>query len=107
MNKLDQSALVHLQTIGASCPRLLNALRCSPEAVLGELQVMELACRAFDEACRGGEGKSAAAAKMESLVATLRGQIAKQGLIDDQEFAAFRAEVLAIHRYANTLRDTL
>ena len=86
---------------------MLNALHYSPEAVLGDIQVMESACRAFDEAYRGMQDKSEAATKMITLVAALRGQFAKQGLMDYKELETFREEVLAIRCCASTLRDAL
>jgi hypothetical protein len=107
MTKIEQTVDEQLKTIGASCPHLLSALHQNPEAVLGEIKVIESACRVFDEAYRGLQGKSKAANKMMTLVAALRGQIARQGLMDDKEFAMFREDVMAIHTYANRLRDAL
>jgi hypothetical protein len=107
MTKLEQTVDEQLKTIGARCPQLLSALHQNPEAVLGEIKVMESACRAFDEAHRSLQGKSRAATKMMTLVASLRGQFAKQGLVDDKEFASFRQNVVALHTCANKLRDAL
>ncbi len=107
MNKLEQTLDAQLRTIGASCPHLLHALHHSPEAVLGEIQVLESACRAFEEAYRTLPAKSGTAVQMQKLVAALRCQMAQQGLRDDKEFAAFRQDISAIQNCANALRDSL
>jgi F420-non-reducing hydrogenase iron-sulfur subunit len=104
MNKLDQTADERLRAIGASCPRLLFALQESPEAVWGELMKMESACNAFKEVCSGLQDKSAAAREITTLVAALRVQMAKDGLIGHGEFAAFRQGVSAIQRCVDQLR---
>ena len=106
MNKLDQTVDEYLRAIGASCPRLLFALQQSPEAVWGEIMRMESACHAFKEACSGLQDKSAAAREIMTLVEALRVQMAKDGLIDYEEFAAFRQGVSAIQRCANRLRNS-
>jgi coenzyme F420-reducing hydrogenase delta subunit len=105
MNKLDQAVDGYLRDIGASCPRLLFALHESPEAVWGEIMRMESAYYAFEKACSGLEDKSAAAREIMTLVRALRVHMAK-GLIDYEEFAAFRQGVSAIQRCANRLRDS-
>jgi hypothetical protein len=107
MTKREQTVDLHLQTIEARCPELLNAMHHSREAVMNEIQVMESACRAFDEAYRTMPGKSRAAARLISRVSALRGQMARQGLMDSQELAAFRQDVLVIHKSVNTVRETL
>lgn len=107
MNGLGQTVDDHLKAIDASCLHLLKALHYSPEAVLHEIQIMESACRAFNEAYHGLQGKLEAAAKMMTLVAALHGQFAKQGLMDYEEFATFRENVFAIRYCASTLRDAL
>lgn len=105
MNKLDQTIDEYLRPIGASCPRLLFALHESPEAVWGEIMRMESACHAFEKACSGLQDKSAAACEIMTLVQALCVQMAK-GLIDYEEFAAFRQGVSAIQRCANRLRNS-
>ncbi len=105
MNKLDQAVDEYLRAIGASCPRLLFALHESPEAVWGEIMRMESAYYAFEKACSGLQDKSAAACEIMTLIEALRVQMAK-GLIDYEEFAAFRQGVSVIQRYANRLRNS-
>ena len=102
MSKLDQSVAVHLRTIEASCPRLLTALHMSPEAVWGEIQTMELACRAYKETGLS-RGRSEAAAKLLALVSGLRGQLARQVSMDDEDFPAFQQHVAAIQTCAHQL----
>jgi F420-non-reducing hydrogenase iron-sulfur subunit len=106
MNKLDQTVDEYLRAIGASCPRLLFALQQSPETVWGEIMRVELACHAFEEVCAGLQDKSAAAHEIMTLVQALRTQMAKDGLIDYDEFAAFRQSVSAIQCCANRLRNS-
>jgi len=106
MNELDQTFDESLRAIGASCPRLLYALQQSAEAVWGEIMRMESACHAFEEACSGFRDKSAVAREIMGLVEALRVQMAKDGLIDYEEFAAFRQGVSAILRCANRLRNS-
>jgi len=107
MNKLDQTFVEYLWDIGMSCPRLLFALQESQEAVWSEIIKMESACHAFETACSGLQDKSAAADEVMTLVGALRGQIAKDGLMDYEEFAAFRQCVSAIQSCANRLRNSL
>jgi coenzyme F420-reducing hydrogenase delta subunit len=107
MNKLDQTADEYLRAIGASCPRVLFGLHESPEAVWGEIMRMESACYAFMEVCSGLQDKSTAAREIMALVEALRVQMAKDGLTDYQEFAAFRQGVSAVQRCANRLRNSL
>ena len=106
-NELDQTVEQHLRTIGASCPRLLHALQASPEAVWGEIMRLESACQAFKTTCKGHREESAAVAEIMNLVSALRGQMAKDGLMDYEEFAAFREGVSAIQRCACRLRESL
>ncbi len=106
MNDLDQTFDEYLRAIGAACPRLLYALQQSAEAVWGEIMRMESACHAFAEACSGFRDKSAAAREIMTLVEALRVQMAKDGLVGYEEFAAFRQGVSAILRCANRLRDS-
>ena len=105
MNKFDQTVAENLRLIGASCPRLLFALQENPEAVWGEITRLESACHAFEKACAGLPDKSAADEIM-NLVEDLRVQIAKDGLSDYKEFAAFRQGVSAIQRCADRLRKS-
>jgi coenzyme F420-reducing hydrogenase delta subunit len=105
MNKLDQTVDEYLRAIGGSCPRLLFALQENPEAVWGEIMRMESAYYVFEKAGSGLQDKSAAAREIMILVRALRVQMAK-GLIDYEEFAAFRQGVLAIQRCANRLRNS-
>ena len=107
MQTLEQTVDGCLKTIGTSCPHLMAALSHSPEAVLGEIQVIESAGRAFDEAYLGLPAKSEAAAQMMTCIATLRGLIGRYGLRDADELAAFREDVLAIQSSACQLRDAL
>jgi coenzyme F420-reducing hydrogenase delta subunit len=107
MNQLDQTVDEYLRTIGAGCPRLLFGLQESPEAVWGEIMRMESACHAFMEVCSGFQDKSAAAREITALVEALRVQMAKDGLVDYEEFAAFRQGVLAVQRCANRFRNAL
>lgn len=104
MNKLDQTVVEYLWDIGMRCPRLLFALQESPEAVWSEIIKMESACHAFEMACAGRPDKSAATEELLKLVGALRGQMAKDGLLEYAEFAAFRQCVVAIQRCANRLR---
>lgn len=104
MNKLDQTVADYLKIIGAGCPRLLNALNQSPEAVWGEIEAMEAACRAFNKTCGSAPAKPAVATKITTLVAKLRGQMLKQGLMDHEEFAVFRKNVRAIQSCAASWR---
>jgi F420-non-reducing hydrogenase iron-sulfur subunit len=106
MNKLDQTVDEYLRAIGASCPRLLFALQQSPEAVWSEIMRMESACHAFEQACSGLQHKSVAACEIMTLVRALRVQMAEDGLIDYEEFAAFRQGVSAIQRCASWLRNS-
>jgi F420-non-reducing hydrogenase iron-sulfur subunit len=104
MNTLDRTPDEQLRTIGAICPRLLSALHDGPEAVWGEIQAVETACRAFAESRHGVYAKAEAAMKMMGRVAALRAQMGKQGLMDDGDFAKFREDVLAIQQCAEALR---
>jgi coenzyme F420-reducing hydrogenase delta subunit len=106
MNRLDQTVDEYLRAIGAGCPRLLFGLQEGPEAVWGELMRMESACYAFMEVCSGLEDKSAAAREIMALVEALRVQMAKDGLADYEEFAAFRQGVSAVQRCAKRLRNS-
>ncbi len=106
MNKHDQTVDEHLGAIGAICPRLLYALQVSSEAVWGEIMRMESACRAFEKACFGLEKESAAVREIMTLVGDLRHQMAKDGLMDYEEFDAFRQEVAAVRSCANRLRNS-
>ena len=105
MNKLDQTLVDYLRAIGASCPRLLFALQENPEAVWVEILRMESVCHAFEKACSGLVDKSAAADEIVTLIDALRVQMAK-GLVDCEEFAAFRRGVSAIQRCANRWRNS-
>ena len=105
MNKIDQTVDEYLRAIGASCPRLLFALQENTEAVWCEIVRMELVCHAFEGACSSLQDKSAAASEIMTLVRALRAQMSK-GLIDHEEFAAFRQGVSAIQRCANRLRNS-
>ena len=105
MSKLDQTADKHLRAIEASCPRLLNALRATPEAVSGEIMRMESACGGLEKAGSAGDDKSAAAREIITLVAALRGQMAKDGLMGAEKLAACRQDVSALQRCINRLRD--
>ena len=105
MNQLDQTVDQYLRAIGAGCPRLLFGLQESPEVVWGELMRMESACYAFMELCSGLEDKAAAAGELMALVEALRVQMAKDGLSDFAEFAAFRQGVSAVQRCADRLRQ--
>jgi coenzyme F420-reducing hydrogenase delta subunit len=58
------------------------------------------------EACSGLQDKSAAAREIMTLVEALRVQMAKDGLTDYEEFAAFRQGVSAVQRCANRLRTS-
>jgi coenzyme F420-reducing hydrogenase delta subunit len=84
---------------------LLFGLQEGPEVVWGEIMRMESACHAFMEVCSGLEDESAAAREIMALVEALRVQMAKDGLIDYEEFAAFRQGVSAIQRCADRLRN--
>jgi coenzyme F420-reducing hydrogenase delta subunit len=106
MNQLDQTVDEYLKAIGAGCPRLLFGLQESPEAVWSEIMRMESACYAFMEVCSGLQDKSAAASEIMGLVEALRVQMAKDGLIGYEEFAAFRQGVSALQRCANRLRNS-
>jgi len=107
MSKLDQTGDKHLRAIEASCPRLLNALRATPEAVSGEIMRMESACGGLEKAGSAGDDKSAAAREIITLVAALRGQMAKDGLMGAEKLAAFRQGVSALQRCVNRLRNSL
>jgi hypothetical protein len=107
MNEPGQTIDEYLSAIGASCHRLLYALQESPEAVWGELMKMESSCHAFEEASAGFKDHLAAAREMGALVEALRVQMARDGLIDYQELAAFRQGVSAVRRCADRIRDAL
>jgi F420-non-reducing hydrogenase iron-sulfur subunit len=96
MTKLDPTVDQHLRAIEASCPRLLYALQATPEAVSGELMRMEAACKGLEKAGTGD--LSVAVREIIALVAALRGQMAKDGLMDYEEFAAFRQGVSTLQR---------
>jgi hypothetical protein len=102
MNKLDATVVQHLKNIEASCPRLLNALHHTPEALWGEIQALECACQSFDQALCG-----LSSAEIQDLVSDLRAQMAKQGLMDSMELDAFRQKVAAVQSCARTLMETL
>ncbi|MBI5385920.1 MAG: hydrogenase iron-sulfur subunit [Verrucomicrobia bacterium] len=106
MNKLDQSVDQHLKAIGASCPRLLFALQESPEAVWGEIMRMESACQAFEKACAGFHHEAADVFEVTVLVGALRAQMCQDGLMDYEEFAAFRQGVAAIQSCVDRLRNS-
>ena len=105
MNQLDQTVDEYLRAIGASCPRLLFALQESTEAVWGEILRMESACHAFEKTCSGVQDKAAAAGEITTLIRALHLQMAK-GLVDHEEFAAFRQGVSAVQRCAIRLRNS-
>jgi len=105
MNQLDQTVDQYLRAIGAGCPRLLFGLQENPEVVWGEIMRMESACYAFRELCSSLQAKSAAAGELMALVEALRVQMAKDGLSDCAEFAAFRQGVSAVQRCADRLRQ--
>ena len=107
MNKLDQTVDEYLRAVGASCPRLLFALQQSPEAVWGEIMRLESTCHTFEQACSDLPGKPSAASEIEALLSALRVKMDKDGLVDYEEFAAFREDVSAIERCANRLRNSL
>ena len=107
MNELVESLDQPLKTIEESCPRLLYALQASPEAVWGEILRMESACQAFKKACFGLKDRTAAVHEITALVGGVRGQMAKHGLMNAEEFAAFRDGVSAIQHGASRLRNAL
>jgi coenzyme F420-reducing hydrogenase delta subunit len=104
MSQLDQTVDDCLRAIGAGCPRLLFGLQESPEAVWAEIMRMESACYAILEACADLRDKAAGALEMMGLVEALRVRMAKDGLIDFGEFAAFRQGVSAVQSCADRLR---
>ena len=104
MNEIEQTLDKCLMVIGADCQRLLFALQQSPEAVWNEILRMESAGHAFHEACSGFQDKSAAHEIM-TLIGALRVQMAKDGLMDCEERAAFRKAVSAIKSCADQLRN--
>jgi F420-non-reducing hydrogenase iron-sulfur subunit len=106
MNKLDQATGHCLETIRDGCARLLFALQQSPEAVWGEIMAMEASCHAFAEACARLEDKSASWELM-TLMEDLRVQMARHGLLDAEEFAAFRKSVSALQSCVNRLQESL
>jgi coenzyme F420-reducing hydrogenase delta subunit len=103
MTEIEQALDKCLMAIAADCQRLLFALQQSPEAVWNEILRMESACHAFNEACSNLPDKSAAREIM-TLIGALRVQMAKDGLIDHEERAAFRQGVAAIKLCADQLR---
>jgi coenzyme F420-reducing hydrogenase delta subunit len=103
MKTIEQTLDECLRAIGTDCQRLLFALQQSPEAAWNEILRMESACRAFNEACAGLPDKSAADEIM-TLIGALHVQMAKDGLIDHEERAAFRQGVSAIKSCADQLR---
>jgi hypothetical protein len=102
MNKLDANVVQHLKAIEATCPRLLNALHHTPEALWGEIQSLELACQSFEQALSGLDS-----AQIQELVSDLRAQMARQGLMDNKELEAFRQKVAAVQSCAKTLMQAL
>jgi F420-non-reducing hydrogenase iron-sulfur subunit len=107
MSTLDETVDQHLRAIEASCPRLLYALHATPEAVSGEIMRMESACKGLEKASPGADDASVAVREIITIVAALRGQMAKDGLMGCEEFAAFRQGVSALQRCANRLRNPL
>lgn len=121
MDQFDKTAADYLREVGASCSRLLYALHESPEAVWGEIMRMESACYALKEACsieckmqnaeckmQNAEGskQSAAADELLALIEALRVRMAKDGLIEYQEFADFRLGMSALQRCVERLRKS-
>ncbi len=106
MNKLDLSLDEHLRKIQESCPRLLNALQYSPEAIWGEIQAIELACKLFEECFQSLSKDSQASVELMVTIAALRSQMGK-GLMDGADFTDFRAKVEAIQARSNALRNEL
>jgi hypothetical protein len=102
MNKLDQTVVQQLKAIEASCPRLLNAMHYTPEALWGEIQALEYACQTFQQLPSSTQGS-----QLLELVAALRAQMAKQGLMDYKELDGFREKVVTIQSCARTLMETL
>ena len=105
MTKLEPTGDQLLRSIAASCPRLLYALHGNPEAVWGEIMVMELTAEAYVEACSGFPDKAAAAHEMMLMVGALRSQMAQDGLVSYEELAAFRQGVAAIQSGVSRLRN--
>ncbi len=107
MNQLDRTTSSCLETIDESCVRLRLALHERPEAVWTEFRKLESACRALTEISPKPDDTSAEAAAIAKHVETLRVQLAKHGLIDSGEFAAFREGVSAIQLCVDRLRRAL
>lgn len=104
---LQSSSGDYLRTIGSSCTNLLYALHQSPEEVLGQIFRIESACQSYVKTSRVSRDHADECSKMISLVGVLHGQMGTKGLMDDQDFTAFRERVLAIQSCAKTLQNSM